>query len=59
MRSIGGDWLAQLMVDYMRAYSGGFGDFVTDAVQAMTGRPARSLATFAREVFAPAARTPS
>ncbi len=59
MRSVGGDWLAQLMVDYMRAYRGGFGDFVTDAVQAMTGRPPRSLATFAREVFAPAARSPS
>lgn len=59
MRPASGDWLAQLMVDYMRAYSGGFGDFVTDAVQAMTGRPARSLAAFAREVFAPAARSRS
>jgi uncharacterized protein YbjT (DUF2867 family) len=46
------DWTVQLMKDYFTAYSSGFGDFVTDAVQRMTGHAPRSLAAFARELFA-------
>jgi len=56
LRALGaGPWLVQLMTDYMRAYRGGLGDFVSDVVRSMTGRDARSIETFAREVFAPAA----
>jgi uncharacterized protein YbjT (DUF2867 family) len=56
MRAFGGDWMADTITDYMRAYRSGFGDFVTDEVPSMTGRPARNIATFAREVLAPALR---
>jgi NAD(P)H dehydrogenase (quinone) len=56
MRAFGAnDWMVRLMADYMSAYRDGFGDFVTDAVETMTGRPPRGIGTFAREVFVPIA----
>lgn len=56
MRAFGADdWMVRLMADYTRAYRDGFGDFVTDVVETMTGRPARGIETFAREVYRPVA----
>ncbi len=49
------DWTVQIIVDYARAYSKGFGDFVTDSVQLLTGQAPRDIGTFAREVISPAA----
>lgn len=49
-----GEWLAKVMRDYSGAYSQGWGDYTTDTVMRMTGRPPRSFETFAREVFVPA-----
>lgn len=46
------DWTVALMRDYMHAYSDGFGDFVTDAVERMIGRPPRTISAFASDVFA-------
>ncbi len=48
-----GDWFAQVMMDYSRAYARGWGDFVNANVEAITGNPARSFSQFVREVFAP------
>ena len=50
------DWTVQVIVDYARAYSLGFGDFVTDAVRSLTGRLPRDIATFAQEILMPAAK---
>jgi uncharacterized protein YbjT (DUF2867 family) len=49
-----GDWFPGVMRDYSAAYARGWGDVVTDAVPRLSGHPARSYATFAREVMAPA-----
>jgi len=49
------DWTIRLITDYCLAFSGGFGDFTTDGVHALTGRQPRDIATFAREVLAPMA----
>jgi uncharacterized protein YbjT (DUF2867 family) len=49
-----GEWGATVMRDYAAAYGRGWGDFVTDDVQKLTGHPARSIEQFAREVLAPA-----
>jgi NAD(P)H dehydrogenase (quinone) len=49
------DWTVKVIVDYSRAYSQGFGDFVTDSVQSLTGRAPRDIGTFAREVMMPMA----
>jgi uncharacterized protein YbjT (DUF2867 family) len=51
------DWTVQVIVDYSRAYSKGFGDFVTDSVQSLAGRAPRNIGTFAREVMAPMANS--
>jgi uncharacterized protein YbjT (DUF2867 family) len=51
------DWTVKVIVDYSRAYSNGFGDFVTDSVQSLTGRAPRDIGTFAREVMAPTANS--
>ena len=51
------DWTVQVIVDYSRAYSKGFGNFVTDSVQSLTGHAPRDIGTFAREVFAPVAKS--
>jgi NAD(P)H dehydrogenase (quinone) len=58
MRALGlDDWTAQLIVDYSRAYTKGFGDFCTDSVQQLTGHEPRSIATFAAEVMLPMAKS--
>jgi uncharacterized protein YbjT (DUF2867 family) len=49
-----GDWFAQVMMDYSRAYARGWGDFVNGNVEAITGNPARSFEQFVSEVYAPA-----
>jgi len=55
IRKIGwGEWAAAVMRDYSAAYGSGWGDFVTEDVQNLTGHPARSIEQFAREVLAPA-----
>jgi NAD(P)H dehydrogenase (quinone) len=51
-----GDWMAGVMGDYSAAYARGWGDYTTTFVEKIAGHPARSMAQFAREVFAPAAR---
>ena len=48
------DWLSMLVRDYSQAYSEGWGDFVTDDVERMTGHTPRSIDEFVREVLAPA-----
>ncbi len=49
-----GEWGANLFADYARAYGRGWGDFTTAFVEKITGHAPRSVAVFAREVFAPA-----
>jgi uncharacterized protein YbjT (DUF2867 family) len=49
------DWAAQVVADYARAYSRGFGDLVTNAVRSLTAHEPRDISTFAREILAPAA----
>jgi len=39
-------WLAGMTVEYCRAYTAGWGDFTTTHVEDVTGKPARSFATF-------------
>jgi uncharacterized protein YbjT (DUF2867 family) len=39
-----------MLTDYFRAYAAGWGDFVTDDVERITGRPARSIAELAQAV---------
>jgi uncharacterized protein YbjT (DUF2867 family) len=46
-------WFVGNVVDYGRAYSEGWGDFVTNDFKEVTGREARSFAQFASD-FAPA-----
>lgn len=48
------DWSARLVRDYSAAYGSGWGDFTTDAVEKLTGHPARGIDEFVREVFVPA-----
>lgn len=50
----GSEWFGQVMMDYSRAYSQGWGDFVNDDVQKVTGHPARSFQQFYDEVMGPA-----
>lgn len=47
-------WFATVMRQYSQAYSENWGDFTTDNVEKLTGHPARSFKSFAREVLAPA-----
>lgn len=49
-----GEWFAQGSHDYLLAYSRGWGDFTTDAVQAISGKRARTFRQFAEEVLVPA-----
>jgi uncharacterized protein YbjT (DUF2867 family) len=51
-----GDWAAGIMADYSAAYAKGWGDFTTSFVEKIAGHPARSYATFLREVFVPATK---
>lgn len=46
-------WLAALARDYSRAYSTGWGNFVSDDVRRITGRTPRSIEEFATEVARP------
>ena len=47
------DWFADAIGEYLTAFGKGMGDIVTDDVERVTGQPARSFETFARD-FAPA-----
>ena len=42
-------WLADANNEYFKALSEGFGDFTTNGVEEITGHPARSYDTFARD----------
>ncbi len=43
------EWLADAMTEYMTAFREGYGDFVTDDVEKVTGNPPRSFETFASD----------
>ncbi|WP_108817383.1 SDR family oxidoreductase [Pseudovibrio sp. Alg231-02] len=45
------EWIAGISRDYAQAYRSGWGDFTTDAVSTICGRPPRSIKTFICEVF--------
>lgn len=45
------DWSAQLMMDYSKAYASGWGDFVNDDVETITGKQPRSFAQFTDEIL--------
>lgn len=47
-----GEWGAQVMMDYSRAYSDGWGDFTTDDIQIITGNKPRSFQDFFSQVLA-------
>ncbi|MCH8013050.1 MAG: SDR family oxidoreductase [Candidatus Marinimicrobia bacterium] len=47
-----GDWGGQIMYDYSKAYTEGWGDFTTDDVKKVTGNKARSIDQFVNEVLA-------
>lgn len=49
-----GKWFADLIEHYSIAYGDGWGDFTSQLVEKITGRPPRSIADFARDVFVPA-----
>jgi uncharacterized protein YbjT (DUF2867 family) len=42
-------WTADAYVEYFKAYSEGWGDFTTNDVEEITGKPARCYETFARD----------
>jgi uncharacterized protein YbjT (DUF2867 family) len=44
------EYMRGMMEDYLRAYTAGWGDFVTDDVPRILGRPATSIEAFARGV---------
>jgi uncharacterized protein YbjT (DUF2867 family) len=46
-----GDWGAQIMVDYSRAYSEGWGDFTNNHVEQITGNKPRSFKQFADDML--------
>ena len=46
-----GGWASQVMMDYSKAYSEGWGDFTNDHVEAITGKPSRSFHHFFDEVL--------
>ena len=51
------EWIADALNEYSKAFSEGLGDFTTNDVEEITGHPARSYETFARDfaqAFAPA-----
>ena len=43
------EWVADAFGEYMTAFSEGYGDFTTPDVERVTGKPARSYETFARD----------
>jgi uncharacterized protein YbjT (DUF2867 family) len=44
-------WMVGLTIEYGTAYSAGWGDYTTSHFQEITGKDARSFATFARELW--------
>ncbi|MEJ7828297.1 MAG: SDR family oxidoreductase [Segetibacter sp.] len=52
LRSMGqGEWVAQLMMDYSKAYSANWGDYTNNDVETITGHPSRSFQQFFDEVM--------
>ena len=49
-----GEWGADVMMDYSKAYAEGWGNFTTDDVETMTGNKGRNFRQFFTEVLAPA-----
>jgi len=47
-----GEWGGQIMHDYSKAYAEGWGDFITDDVEKVTGNKSRSIDQFVSEVLA-------
>ncbi|MET7331601.1 SDR family oxidoreductase [Nonomuraea sp. NPDC005650] len=50
------DWIVDMLEEYAQAYASGWGDFTTDTVAGLLGRPPRGIADFARDhatAFAP------
>ena len=47
-----GDWAGQVMHDYAKAFTEGWGDFTTDDVEKVTGNKSRSIDQFVSEVLA-------
>ena len=47
-----GDWGGQIMYDYSKAYTAGWGDYTTDDVEKVTGNKSRSIDQFVNEVLA-------
>ena len=43
------EWFADAMGEYMIAFGEGYGNFITDDVQLITGTPARSFEAFAHD----------
>ncbi len=55
VRAMGfGEWNAQTYHDYLSAYAAGWGDFTTNSVPEILGRPARSFTQFAQDILVPA-----
>jgi len=52
-----GEWGAQVMMDYSRAYSEGWGDFTTPDVESITGKAPRSFQQFYDEVLSTVLKT--
>ncbi|MGW4956214.1 SDR family oxidoreductase [Nonomuraea sp. NPDC004186] len=42
-------WIVDMLEEYAQAYASGWGDFTTDTVAALLGRPPRDIADFARD----------
>ncbi|MBC7874905.1 MAG: SDR family oxidoreductase [Ferruginibacter sp.] len=59
LRSMGqGEWVAQLMIDYSKAYSAGWGDYTNNDVETITGHKPRSFQQFFDEVLSRGFRQP-
>ncbi len=43
------EWIVGALSEYNKAFSEGFADFTTNDVKEITGHPARSYETFARD----------
>ena len=54
-----GEWGAQVMMDYSKAYSEGWGDFTKDDVETVTGNKARSFQQFFNEVLSLGLKQPT
>ena len=42
-------WIVDMLEEYAQAYASGWGDFTTDTVAGLLGRPPRDIADFARD----------